>query len=87
MFASNPTLENLKVNSKNYTEGEVTVEITEPKLIDGEYIISLWFGDSKQNFIEDIDCLTLEISGMTTNKQYSQSIIGNVVPKTHWIIS
>lgn len=87
VFASNPTLENLQVQSKNYKEGEVTVEITEPKLIDGEYIISLWFGDSKQNYIEDIDCLTLEISGMTTNKQYSQSIIGNIVPKTNWTIS
>lgn len=87
VFASNPTLENLQLNSRNYTEGEIIVEITEPKLIDGEYIISLWFGDSKQNFIEDIDCLTLEISGMTTNKQYNQSIIGNVVPKTNWMIN
>ena len=87
VFASNPTLENLQMQSKNFTEGEISVEITEPKLIDGEYIISIWFGDSKQNFIEDIDCLTLEISGMTTNKQYSQSIIGNIVPKTSWMIT
>jgi lipopolysaccharide transport system ATP-binding protein len=87
VFASNPTLENLQLTTRSYTEGEIVVEIAAPKLIDGEYIVSIWFGDSKQNFIEDLDCLTLEISGMTTNKQYSQSIIGNVVPETKWMIS
>jgi lipopolysaccharide transport system ATP-binding protein len=86
--ASNPTLENLSVDlNRNFSSGKIHVEIIEPKLIDGEYIVSLWFGDSKENYLEDLECLTLEISGMTNNKKYNQSIIGNVVPQTKWVFS
>jgi len=84
IFATNPILENIEFNSKKHVSGRIEVEVSEPKLIDGDYIVSIWFGDGSEDFIEDLECMTLEISGMTTNKQYSQSIIGNVVPKTVW---
>jgi len=84
IFGSNPTLSNLQLSLRNYSEGEIIIEIIEPKLIDGEYIVSLWFGDSKQNYVIDLDCLSLEISGMTSNKQISQALSGNVSPKTNW---
>jgi lipopolysaccharide transport system ATP-binding protein len=84
IFATNPILENIEFNSRKHVSGRIEVEVSEPKLIDGDYIASIWFGDGKEDFIEDLECLTLEISGMTTNKQYNQSIIGNVVPKTVW---
>ncbi len=87
MFATNPILENIEFNSRKHVSGRIEVEVSEPKLIDGDYIVSIWFGDGKEDFIEDLECLTLEISGMTTNKQYNQSIIGNVVPKTVWRFS
>jgi lipopolysaccharide transport system ATP-binding protein len=87
IFATNPTLDNYQIKSKNNLEGEIFLEIEEPKLVDGKYIISLWFGDSKQNFLEDIDCLTLEVLGMTLNKRFNQSIFGNIVPKTKWTIT
>jgi lipopolysaccharide transport system ATP-binding protein len=87
IFATNPILENIEFNSRNHVSGRIEVEVSEPKLIDGDYIVSIWFGDGKEDFIEDLECLTLEISGMTTNKQYNQSIIGNVVPKTVWRFS
>ncbi len=87
IFATNPILENIEFNSRNHVSGRIEVEVSEPKLIDGDYIVSIWFGDGIEDFIEDLECLTLEISGMTTNKQYNQSIIGNVVPKTVWRFS
>ncbi|ADY52863.1 ABC transporter related protein [Pseudopedobacter saltans DSM 12145] len=85
IFASNPTLANLSINQSNPYHGKIHVDITEPKLIDGVYNLSIWFGDSKQNFIEDIDALSFEIIGMTENKQYNQSLTGNISPNTNWI--
>lgn len=87
IYGSNPTLDNVQLQSRSFKNGEINVEINEPKLIDGEYIVSIWFGDSKVNLLEDIECLTLEVSGMTSNKQYNQSVIGNIVPKIKWNIS
>lgn len=87
IFGTNPNLENLIFSSKGYSKGKIEVEIYEPKLIDGDYIVSIWFGDGKEDFFEDIECLTFEVVGMTQNKQYSQSLIGNVVPRTSWKFS
>ena len=87
IYGSNPTLDNVQLQSRSFKNGEINIEINEPKLIDGEYIVSIWFGDSKVNLLEDIECLTLEVSGMTSNKQYNQSVIGNIVPKIKWNIS
>lgn len=87
IFATNPILENIEFGSRNHIKGKIEVEVSEPKLIDGDYVVSIWFGDGREDFIEDLECLTIEISGMTSNKQYSQSIIGNVVPKTVWKFS
>jgi lipopolysaccharide transport system ATP-binding protein len=85
LYGSNPTIENLQFAKNNYLEGKIIVEIYEPKLIDGVYILSIWFGDSKDILLQDLECLSLEITNMTTNRQYNQSITGNIVPKTKWI--
>ena len=87
IYASNPTLINYEFTLKEYKSGTIEVEINEPKLIDGDYIVSIWFGDGAENFLEDLECLTFEVSGMTSNKQYNQSIIGNVVPNAIWKIN
>lgn len=87
IFATNPVLENIEFSSKKHIKGLIEVEISEPKLIDGDYVVSIWFGDGTEDFVEDTECLTIEVTGMTKNKQFSQSIIGNVVPKTIWKFS
>lgn len=85
VFASNPTLELLEYDRKAGTKkGKIVINIENPKLTDGEYNASIWFGDSTENFIEDLECLSFEVSSMTLNKQYSSSITGNVIPKTSW---
>ena len=84
IFGTNPIVENLEFSSRNYKKGKIEVTIVEPKLIDGDYLVSIWFGDGKENFLEDLECLTFEVSGMSTNKKLSQSVVGNIVPKTTW---
>jgi lipopolysaccharide transport system ATP-binding protein len=84
IFGTNPIVENLEFTARAYQKGKIEVTILEPKLIDGDYLVSVWFGDGKENFLEDLECLTFEVSGMSINKQLSQSIVGNIVPKTMW---
>lgn len=85
IFASNPTLANLSNNRSSAKKGVIEVTVSQPKLIDGIYNVSIWFGDSKQNFLEDLDALSFEVVGMTENKQYEQSLTGNITPSTTWI--
>jgi hypothetical protein len=85
VFASNPTLALLNYDrSAGTRKGKIIINVEDPKLTDGEYIASIWFGDSTENYIEDLECLSFEVSSMTLNKQYSSSQTGNVIPKTSW---
>jgi len=85
IFASNPSLEQIDPRSiKTTGKGKINIDIESPQLIDGKYHASIWFGNSKENFIEDLDSLVFEVIGMTRNKQYIQAFTGNVVPKTKW---
>ena len=89
IFGSNPTIERLVPNQilKSITEYKIKVEILEPKLLDGEYRLGIWFGDSKENFFSDNDLISFEVSGMTPNKHFSASIVGSVSPSCTWHFS
>ena len=87
IFGSNPNIENLEINNNIIKNGKIILVINEPKLNDGDYVISIWFKDKFNSYIEDLECLKLSVSGMTTNKQWDQSFIGNVVPKIDWHFS
>ncbi|MEI6946656.1 ABC transporter ATP-binding protein [Paraflavisolibacter sp. H34] len=87
VFGSNPTLELIPDDQykRGTKRGRISIEIKSPKLIDGRYYASIWFGDSKENFIEDHYCLTFEVSDMTGKKSHPQIISGNVIPETEWV--
>ena len=77
----NPTLyPDVDFNKEYASKGKIKVTIREPKLLDGSYRFSIWFGNGYEDFFEDIDCLQLEVKGMTKNKQMPTSIIGAVSP-------
>ncbi len=81
----NPTLSpNAKFNQEYASEGKIKINIQQPKLLDGTYRFSVWFGNGYEDFFEDIDCLQLKVKGMTNNKQMSTSIVGFVSPKCHY---
>ncbi len=85
LFGSNPTLASIEYDRKAGTKkGKIIINIENPKLTDGEYIASIWFGDSTQNYIEDLECLSFEVVSMSLNKHSSTVGYGNVIPKTSW---
>ncbi|MFN4147903.1 MAG: Wzt carbohydrate-binding domain-containing protein, partial [Runella sp.] len=51
LFGSNPYLS--QADTKNYPsmkKGKVECIIEEPKLLNGDYLLSVWFGDERQDF-------------------------------------
>lgn len=85
IFASNPSLEQIDPRGiKTTRKGRIIISVESPQLIDGKYHASIWFGNSRENFIEDLDSLVFEVIGMTKNQQYIQAFTGNVVPQTKW---
>lgn len=85
---SNPALQNDILNvRRTYKKGKVEVTITSAILLDGEYHASIWFGDSKKNHFQFLDCLYFEIFGMSKDKQLPSNRAGSIVPKVIWKFS
>jgi lipopolysaccharide transport system ATP-binding protein len=72
---------NFSRKDKYANKGIVKVSLTEPKLMDGTYVVSVWFGDAYETLFEDKECLQLEIAGMTKNKQMNPSRVGYASPE------
>jgi len=64
--------------------GFIKATMYEPKLLDGIYTVSIWFGDSKEEFLVKQDCLTFEVAGMSKLKQLIATKVGSAIPKCEW---
>jgi lipopolysaccharide transport system ATP-binding protein len=84
---SNPLLEGLVETKTPVTKGHVEVVIKQPKLLNGVYRLSLWFGNSKMDIFNAQDCLQFEIANMTKNRQLNPSSVGSVMPICEWFFS
>ncbi len=60
LFGSNPRLSGITKMTEAKCEGEVYVNIREPRLRSGRYSVSIWFGDGSADFFEDKDCVAFE---------------------------
>lgn len=92
-FLGNPILgrnlmADIDVNSAfqpiNKKSGRVSVLINSPKLCDGKYIVSLWFGNGKEDFFHAPECLVFEVVNMSSRKHLSSLIHGSVIPECEW---
>jgi lipopolysaccharide transport system ATP-binding protein len=64
--------------------GSIKVIIETPKLLNGTYKISLWFGDGREEFFSEKDCLTFEVLNMVSHKQLPANVVGPVSPRCEW---
>ena len=85
VFGANPVLHNLEANASKYSnKGEVNARIINPRLVDGSYTVSIWFGDSRENHFEALECLIFEVKNMVDVKYVNTSFIGSVTPRLDW---
>jgi len=85
IFGTNPKIQKPKNELVQSNEGIIIVDITSPKLMNGIYSLSVWFGDGdKDLFIKD-SILYVEIINMITlQKEVSIMEYGPVTPIVSW---
>ncbi|WP_236023868.1 ABC transporter ATP-binding protein [Flavobacterium flabelliforme] len=85
VFGGNPVLHNMKQSDCiKYLSGEILLKIINPRLVDGLYTISIWFGDSRENYFEALECIVIEIKDMVKIEFVNTSFIGNITPMLEW---
>ncbi len=87
VFGGNPILHSFNFSGeKKFKKGEVEVKIINPRLVDGVYTMSIWFGDSNKNHFEALQCVLFEVKEMVNIKYINTSHLGSVTPILEWKI-
>jgi lipopolysaccharide transport system ATP-binding protein len=86
IMGGNPVIYKSSFDKENkiYQEGELEVLIKKPRLIDGAYTMSIWFGDSHNNLFEALECINFEIKNMVDLEYVNTKHIGNISPFVEW---
>ena len=85
ILGGNPIINNIRISvDKIFKEGNIQVRIINPRLIDGAYTMSVWFGNSKENHFEALECIMFEIKDMVDIKYVNTSFIGSISPDLKW---
>lgn len=85
IFGTNPKLDAAAGNENPQSSGTVKVRINSPKLLNGSYSVTLWFGDGNEDIFYEKDCLYFEVVNMSLKKQLSPISVGPVVPHCTWV--
>jgi lipopolysaccharide transport system ATP-binding protein len=64
LFSINPRNYDLLRDSGLELDGTIKIRITEPKLHDGSYNVSLYFGDSKRDYVVHENCMRIDVKDM-----------------------
>ena len=65
-------------------EGSIRVIIENPKLLNGTYGLSLWFGDGREDIFHEKDCILFEVVNMVKKRQQSVNDVGHVAAQCRW---
>ena len=81
---TNPVVDAVDFAGDTGTSGTVTAELQTPKLLNGTYRMSLWFGDGKNEYFAEEDALAFEVVNMTDGRQLPASSVGSVSARCTW---
>lgn len=82
----NPFYDKVEHNITPQKSGRIKVILKYPKLLNGTYSISLWFGDGFYDYFCELDCLTFEVIDMVKQRREPQiSIVGSAFPECEWV--
>ncbi len=84
IFGANPKYYGIDSVNSPRREGTVRVMVREPKLLDGTYRLSVWFGEGVGHDVGYRDCLTFTIAGLAGPRQGSAAQVGAVFPQCEW---
>lgn len=82
----NPSNDRIKHELVPKKNGKIKVIMKYPKLLNGTYSISLWFGDGFLDYFCELDCLTFEVIDMVKQlKEPVSSSVGSAFPECDWV--
>lgn len=84
---TNPLIDTVPLPSTPTNAGRIRIIMEYPKLLNGTYRLSLWFGDGRVDYFHRQDCITFDVVNMAGLKQLPASSVGPVAPKCHWYFS
>lgn len=86
LFGSNNIIQEPNISFIKSERGIIRAIINQPKLLDGEYLISIWLGDGHEDFFVQENLLTIKITEMAQYKtSVSSDILGSISPTIDWI--
>jgi lipopolysaccharide transport system ATP-binding protein len=86
IFGSNPVYQKPKEPLRASQRGEIRVEITEPKLLNGTYLLSIYFADGVIGDLAKLEnILSFEVTDMVLfDKEPNANVLGPVAPEVDW---
>jgi lipopolysaccharide transport system ATP-binding protein len=87
LFGTNPKQTGTAPLSVPTTTGTVRAVFSQPKLRDGRYRASCWFGDGVRDVFVEHDCLTFDVVGMGTPEGDAVGTVGPVHPRCEFFFS
>ena len=84
IFGANPRHCGIDEADAARRAGTVRVRVSQPRLLDGTYRISVWFGDGRGQDAGYRDCLTFRVEGAAGPRQGSANQVGSVFPECAW---
>lgn len=85
IFGTNPKLQPTGQTIVKSDKGTLRVLITNPKLLNGTYNISIWFGDGTSDYFFEENVLSFEILNMVTyDEDTNASENGPISPEVKW---
>jgi lipopolysaccharide transport system ATP-binding protein len=87
VVGANPWLMGIDAGDLPRDRGHIKARLTEPRLLDGNYYLSVWFGDGRRDIIELAQCVAFEGRGMAGPRQNLPAIVGSVAPRCEFAFS
>ena len=84
ILGTSAMVDNIQFPKKPSSSGSIIIKIIQPKLYNGTYKLSIWFGDGVRDFFVDKECLEFDVLNMATLRQPNNKLSGSIYPECQW---
>lgn len=84
IFGSNQVMSDTGHLPSGSRSGVISVTVEQPKLIDGDYFLTVWFGDGGEDFCHYPQCVQFSVDGQAGSSQKPAFVKGCVWPSLAW---
>jgi lipopolysaccharide transport system ATP-binding protein len=81
---TNPKVDGIRASKEPKSEGRVRVILKNPRLLEGTYRVSLWFGDGHDDFFHQRDCLVFDVVPTGNYRRAAPRVSGPVLAECEW---